>query len=197
MSAADLEILTHANIVDFIEDIFERCGSEEYLGEPVSMAEHMLQGAELAEQAGASDEIIAAALLHDIGHFTHEFPMDAADRGIDSVHEDAGARVLARFFPKIVVDCVRYHVAAKRYLCAIDPDYFSGLSPASVHSLELQGGPMSAEEAAQFSDVGDVEAICQVRVWDDLGKVAGHVTPPFAHYKPVLERIVAAQGALT
>lgn len=197
MSAPDLETLTHANIVDFIEDIFERCGSEEYLGEPVTMAEHMLQGAELAEQTGASDEIIAAALLHDIGHFTHEFPMDAADRGIDSVHEDAGARVLARFFPKIVVDCVRYHVAAKRYLCAIDPDYFSGLSPASVHSLELQGGPMSAEEAAQFSDVGDVEAICQVRVWDDLGKVAGHVTPPFAHYKPVLERIVAAQGALT
>lgn len=195
MSVIDKDHLTAATIVDFIEDIFARNGSEEYLGEPVTMAEHMLQGAELAEKAGAPDEIIAAALLHDIGHFTHEFPMDAAELGIDSVHEDAGGRVLEKFFPPIVVDCVRYHVAAKRYLCATDPDYFDGLSPASVHSLNLQGGPMSAAEVAEFATNPNVAAICQVRIWDDLGKVAGHVTPPFSHYKPVLDRVVAAYGA--
>jgi phosphonate degradation associated HDIG domain protein len=192
MSAPDLAHLTRDTIVDFIAEIFARRGAEEYLGEPVTIAEHMLQCAELAELSGASDTLVAAALLHDIGHFTNEFPADAADHGIDTVHEEAGARVLRDFFPPLITDCVAHHVAAKRYLCATDPEYFGKLSPASVHSLNLQGGPMSASEAQEFARNPHLEEILQVRRWDDAGKDAKRAAPPFAHYKPLLNRVVQA-----
>ena len=146
--------------------------------------------AQLAEEANASEEVIAAALLHDIGHFTHDFPVDAADQGIDSRHEEAGARVLKNWFPQVVLDCVREHVAAKRYLCATDPDYFAKLSPASVHSLNLQGGPMAADEVATFEQNPNYRDIVQVRIWDDEGKVPGHKTPGFEYYMPLLKRVV-------
>ena len=144
--------LTRQTIVGFLAGIFERRGGEEYLGEPVTMAEHMLQGAHFAEQAGESEEIIVAALLHDIGHFTSEFGTFSMADTEDCHHEDAGAEVLAPFFPSIVTDCVKYHVAAKRYLCATRPDYFRRLSQASIHSLNLQGGPMTAAEIAAFEE---------------------------------------------
>ncbi len=190
MSNATAAPPTAQNIVPFLADIIARRGAEEYLGEPVSISEHMLQCAELAEQAGASDEIIAAALLHDVGHFTHEFASDAAKQGIDSVHEAAGARVIEAYFPPLVTDCVRHHVAAKRYLCATEPAYFARLSQASVHSLELQGGPMSEAEVAEFAQNPHLEAILQVRKWDDTGKDPSHKAPSFDHYMPVLERVV-------
>lgn len=195
MPAPDLTKLDHSTIVAFIEDIFARRGAEEYIGEPVTIAEHMLQCAECAEAAGASDEIVAAALLHDIGHFTSEFPSNAADDGVDNVHEVAGARVIEAFFPALVVDCVRHHVPAKRYLCATDADYFAKLSEASVLSLKLQGGPMSTEEVAAFEANPHRDAIVQVRIWDDIGKDPDHKAPGFAHYRPVLERVAAAHGA--
>lgn len=185
-----IDTLSPGTIVAFIADIFARRGAEEYLGEPVTIAEHMLQCAELAERAGAPDTLVAAALLHDIGHFTNEFPADAADRGIDSVHEEAGARVLRDFFPPLITDCVRYHVDAKRYLCTTYPGYLGRLSAASVHSLNLQGGPMSATEAAEFARNPHLADILQVRIWDDTGKDPEHAAPPFAHYQPLLERVV-------
>ncbi|MGL4281884.1 MAG: HD domain-containing protein, partial [Albidovulum sp.] len=122
--------LNHDTIVAFLADIFERRGGEEYLGEPVTMAEHMLQGATIAEKNGMPEEIIVAALLHDIGHFTSEFGTFTMDDTEDRFHEDAGAEVLAPFFPRVITDCVLYHVAAKRYLCATKPDYFNRLSEA-------------------------------------------------------------------
>ncbi|MEM7508623.1 MAG: HD domain-containing protein [Pseudomonadota bacterium] len=182
--------LDRTTIVPFLGEIFARNAAEEYLGEPVTIAEHMLQGAQLAEEAGAPDEVIAAALLHDVGHFTHEFPADAADQGIDSRHEEAGARVLQDFFPTIVTDCVRCHVDAKRYLCATDPEYFGKLSEASVHSLNLQGGPMGHTEVKTFGRNPNLTDILQVRIWDDIGKVPGHQTPGFEHYAPILQRVV-------
>ncbi len=182
--------LTRDNVVDFIAEIFARRGAEEYLGEPVTIAEHMLQCAELAETAGARDALVAAALLHDIGHFTNEVPADAADQGIDSVHEEAGAKILRDFFPPLITDCVRHHVAAKRYLCATDPDYRARLSDASVLSLKLQGGPMTSAEVAAFEANPHLADIVQVRIWDDLGKDPDHGAPPFAHYRPLLERVV-------
>jgi len=190
MAKPDFSTLNNENIVDFIADIFARRGAEEYLGEAVTISEHMLQTAELAEEEGASEELIVAALLHDIGHFTNEFPDNAAELGIDSHHDRAGAAVLAPYFPKIVTDCVRHHVSAKRYLCAVDSDYFSKLSDASVLSLKLQGGPMNKAAAEKFGQNEDIDAIVKVRIWDDIGKVAGKSTPGFSHYAPMLQRVV-------
>jgi phosphonate degradation associated HDIG domain protein len=182
--------LTQGNIVSFLGEIFERRGGEEYLGEPVTMAEHMLQGAAIAEAQGEPEEIIVAALLHDIGHFTSEFGTFRMDDTEDRFHEDAGAKVLERFFPKIVTDCVRFHVAAKRYLCATRAEYFDMLSAASVHSLMLQGGKMSPDESAMFEKNPNIEAIIKVRYLDDAGKDPEMDTPDFAHFAPMVQRVV-------
>lgn len=182
--------LTQDTIVPFLADIFARRGGEEYLGEPVTMAEHMLQGATFAEAAGMDEEIIVAALLHDIGHFTSEFGTYSPDDTEDRHHEDAGAEVLAPFFPSLVTDCVKYHVAAKRYLCATKPAYFDRLSAASVHTLELQGGPMNAAEVAAFEANPNLKRIIAVRYLDEKGKEPEMQTPGFDHFAPMVQRVV-------
>lgn len=189
MNSRQIPELDASNIVDFLADIFERRGSEEYLGEPVTMAQHMLQGAVLAQKDGCREEIVVAALLHDIGHFTSEFGMFSMQDTADKFHQDAGAEVLQDFFPSLVVDCVRYHVAAKRYLCATDPDYLGKLSSASVHSLELQGGPMNKNEVMDFARNPNLNDIIVVRYLDDAGKSATMKTPPFSHYAPMIQRV--------
>jgi phosphonate degradation associated HDIG domain protein len=182
---------TRDTIVDFIADIFERRGAESYLGEAVTMSQHMLQAAQLAESEGAGDDLIAAALLHDIGHYTSEFgPYSPADTR-DNHHDAAGARVLEPFFPPLVTQAVKLHVAAKRYLCAVDPVYWNTLSAASKHTLQLQGGPMNADEVAAFRAQPFHEEAVRVRRWDDLGKDPVVNTPGFAHYVPVLRRVVS------
>jgi phosphonate degradation associated HDIG domain protein len=182
--------LNRSSIVPFLSDVFGERGAEEYLGEPVTVAEHMLQGAMLAEKDKAGDDLIAAALLHDIGHFTSSFgtysPGDTEDRH----HDEEGARLLEPFFPPVVVECVRLHVAAKRYLCATDPAYFSKLSSASVHTLSFQGGPMSEEEVAAFGQNPFHKEAVRVRLWDEEAKRPGIATPPFSHYAPLLQRVV-------
>lgn len=190
MSKPDFSTLTRDNIVAFIGDIFERCGDEEYLGEPVTMAEHMLQGATIAERNGLDEEIIVGALLHDIGHFTSEFGTFSMEDTEDRFHEEAGAQVLSSYFPSIIVDCVRHHVAAKRYLCATKPDYFKRLSEASVHSLNLQGGPMSPDEVADFEKNPNLKKIIQVRYLDEAGKQANMETPDFWHFAPMVQTLV-------
>ena len=190
MSQAETSKLTSQNIVAFIGDIFDRCGSEEYLGEPVTMGEHMLQGATIAQQNGQDEEIIVGALLHDIGHFTSEFGTFSMDDIEDRFHEEAGAQVLAEFFPTVITDCVRYHVAAKRYLCATKPEYYNRLSPASVHSLNLQGGAMAPEEVSEFEKNPNLKKIIQVRYLDEAGKRADMDTPDFWHFAPMVQRIV-------
>ena len=190
MSKPDFSTLDRNNIVAFIGDIFKRCGDEEYLGEPVTMEQHMLQGATIAEKNGLPEDIIVGALLHDIGHFTSEFGTFSMDDTEDRFHEEAGAAVLSRFFPSVIVDCVRYHVAAKRYLCATRPEYFSRLSEASIHSLNLQGGPMSAAEVAEFEQNPNLEKIVQVRYLDEAGKDPDMETPDFWHFAPMVQRIV-------
>ena len=120
----DSSELNKNNIVDFILDLFARRGAEEYMGESVSMAQHMEQSAACAVADGAPDDLVVAALLHDIGHFVGDFPIDSLENGIDNQHEEAGARFLEHFYPPSVTEPIRLHVAAKKYLCAVDDQYF-------------------------------------------------------------------------
>ena len=186
----DIKNVNSKNIVDFIGSIFERRGGEEYLGEPVTMGQHMLQGATMAEQSKEPDDIIIGALLHDIGHFTSEFGTFSMEDKKDRYHEDAGAAVLEHFFPKVITDCCRYHVAAKRYLCATNPEYFQKLSAASVHSLNLQGGPMSETEIKEFERNPNLKKILTVRLYDDAGKIPDMDTPSFWHFAPLVQKMV-------
>lgn len=190
MTKPDIDSLAQETIVPFLAGIFERHENVDYLGEPVTITAHMLQGATLAEEGGLPEEIIVAALLHDIGHFTSEFGTFSMNDTEDRFHEEAGAKVLERFFPSIVTDCVRHHVAAKRYLCATRPDYLARLSEASAHSLKLQGGPMSPDEIAEFEKNPNLKAIVRVRHLDDAGKRPDMTTPPFAHFAPIIQRVV-------
>jgi gamma-butyrobetaine dioxygenase len=174
-------------IVDRIARLFAVQGSQAYLGEPVSISEHMLQSAHVAELEGAAPALVVATLLHDLGHLVHGMDDDAADHGIDTIHEEAGAAWLAPFFGPEVTEPVRLHVAAKRYLCATDPEYLAVLSPASIHSLQLQGGPYTAAEAAAYAATPFALDAVAVRRWDDTGKLPGQVVPGFEHFRPVLD----------
>lgn len=167
--------------------IFARRGADSYFGERVSMSEHMLQAAHFAQQEGAPAALVLAALLHDIGHLLEDVPSDLSDWTADAHHEELGGRWLAERFASEVADPVRLHVAAKRYLCATEPAYFAKLSEASVHTLSLQGGPMSAGEVAAFERQRFFKEAIRVRRWDDQGKVRGLATPPLDHYRSVIE----------
>jgi predicted HD phosphohydrolase len=192
MKEPNREAQSPETIVAFLGDIFARRGAEEYLGEPVTIAAHMLQGAHLAELQGEEDLVVAATLLHDVGHFTSEFGEFSMDDTHDRYHDEAGARVLEHFFPRLLVDCVRHHVAAKRYMCATDPNYFAQLSAASVHSLKLQGGAMNEAEVAEFEARPNFREIVRVRILDDAGKIEGLSVPGFDYYVPMLQRLVDA-----
>ena len=187
--------LNAKNIVDFIGSIFEKRGDEEYLGEPVTMGQHMLQGATMAEQSREPDEIIIGTLLHDIGHFTSEFGTFSMEDTEDRYHEDAGAAVLEQFFPRVITDCCRHHVAAKRYLCATDPEYYQKLSTASIHSLNLQGGPMSEAELKDFEKNPNLKKILKVRLYDDAGKIPDMITPSFWHFAPLVQKMVDSHSS--
>lgn len=174
------------SVLEEIFALYAARGSAAYFGEAVSMTEHGLQAAHFAELAGASGTVVAAALLHDIGHLIATVPDDIADWTIDARHEATGARWLGEWFGPDVADPVRLHVRAKRYLCTTEPTYFSQLSPASVITLKLQGGLLSAAEVAGFeAEPGYREAVI-VRRCDDRGKVAGLTTRRLEEYRELL-----------
>ncbi len=177
------------SVADEIFALFERRGSEAYFGESVSMTEHALQAAYAAQRHDATAPLIVAALLHDVGHLVENVPDDIADWTVDARHEEVGARWLALRFGPEVHQPVRLHVPAKRYLCAIDPDYVAQLSPASVRTLELQGGPMSDAEVAAFEKEPFFDEAVHVRRWDDEGKQAGLATPRLAEYRAFIEAL--------
>lgn len=156
----------------------------------INQRQHALQSAWLAERAGCSDALIAAALLHDIGHMVHNLGENPAEDGVDDEHERLGYEFLAGMFGPEVTEPVRLHVAAKRYLCAKEPDYFAKLSADSVLSLGLQGGPMSPEEVAAFEAVPEHADAVQLRRFDEQAKVKGLETPPASHFLRHVERVI-------
>jgi len=164
-------------------------GGEAYFGEPVTVLEHCLQSAYYAREANSSPALLVAALLHDVGHLLHEAGEDIADLGIDTHHEELGNQLLGKYLPAAVTEPIRLHVAAKRYLCFADAAYRDGLSPSSVLSLELQGGPMSAEEAESFLALPFARAAIALRHWDDEAKVPGLSVPDTGTYLPLLRTL--------
>ncbi len=179
-------------IVDALIRLFHERGDAAYVGEPVSQTEHALQTAMLAEKSGADSALITAALLHDIGHLLHNEMEDCALHGIDSSHEEVGARVLSRYFGPEMIEPMRLHVAAKRYLCATDPVYFSRLSEASVRSLQLQGGPFTEEEAREFAANPESRRALALRLWDEEAKIKDLPTPGVEHYRKDLLQALRA-----
>ena len=177
------------SILERIFSLYAARGSAAYFGEAVSMTEHGLQAAHFAELAGERETVIAAALLHDIGHLIATVPDDINEWTVDARHEATGARWLSEWFGAEVAEPVRLHVRAKRYLCATDPDYRSQLSPASVLTLNLQGGMMPAEEVASFEAEPAFRDALIVRRCDDRGKIAGLETRRLQDYSALLRSL--------
>lgn len=176
-------------IVTEIFHVFRRRGHRQY-GERVTEEQHALQCATLAGDAGESPTIIAACLLHDFGHLLHDLGEDSVERGIDSRHEEIGALRLAPAFGPTVVEPIRLHSDAKRYLCWKESGYFRSLSDSSRRSLVLRGGPMSDSEAFEFEVHPHFEPAVRVRRYDDLAKVPGVVTPGLETFRAMLETLV-------
>jgi len=173
-------------IADEAIGLMQARGGAAYFGEPVSQLEHALQTAHFATQAGSSPELVVAALLHDIGHLLHGLPESVAEAGIDARHETAGYEwLLARFGPA-VAEPVRDHVAAKRYLCRVEPAYLTRLSAASLKSLQLQGGPFDDDEVSQFESRPHYRQAVMLRRWDDEAKVPGLPVPSIGEYRELL-----------
>jgi gamma-butyrobetaine dioxygenase len=168
--------------VQTIGELFAGPGARDHMGEPVPIGEHMLQAGVLAEVAGVEDALVAAALLHDIGHLLGETDEDR--------HGEVGARWLSQWFGAAVTEPVRLHVPAKRYLCAVDTEYFGLLSDESVRTLALQGGPMTPAEVAAFEALPFSRDAVAVRRWDDRAKDPAVTAPWFAHFAALLEALV-------
>ena len=177
------------------EDIalYERWGTDHY-DETLSQLDHALQTAALGADAGAPDALVAAALLHDVGHLLDLADGGAhdPDSGTDLAHEARGSRYLAGLFPPAVTSPIALHVRAKRYRCAVDGDYLDGLSAGSRRSLQRQGGPYGDDEARAFEQNAGFEAAVALRGWDDHGKVDDLAVPGIDAYVELLERLASA-----
>ena len=172
--------------VDEVFALLESGGGEAYFGEPVTVLEHCLQAAWLVQREGAEDTLIAAALLHDLGHLLHSEGEDVAARGLDTQHEELGVAALDGHLPTSVTDPIRLHVAAKRYLCFAEPDYMAALSPSSVESLALQGGPMSAAESETFLALPHAREALTLRRADDAAKISALKVPKLDTYRGLI-----------
>lgn len=168
--------------LDDIRTLFDRRGAEQYSGEPVTQLEHALQCAQLAEQAGADDALVTAALLHDLGHLLNDQGESPSLRGIDDLHQFYALPFLRGLFGSAVLEPIRWHVDAKRYLCATRAHYHAALSEDSQRSLVLQGGVFTAAQAEEFMARPHATEAVQLRLWDDQAKAAGLATPPLAHF---------------
>lgn len=171
-----------------IEKLFDQRGHEQYTGEPVTQLQHALQSGFLGEQAGASDELVTAAFLHDLGHMLHDLGETPSIHGVDDVHQYRVLPFLRGLVPDSAINAIQRHVDAKRYLCATRPEYHDSLSDDSKRSLKLQGGIFSEGEAAAFIAEDGAKDAVQLRLWDDLAKQPDLQTPGLSHYMQIARR---------
>jgi len=181
--------------LDEIAALFAARGDRTYSGEPVTQLQHALQCGQLAEQDGASDELVVAAFLHDLGHLINDQGETPTLRGVDDRHEYVALPFLRDLFADAVLQPIRLHVDAKRYLCARGDgrasgvEYWAALSADSKRSLELQGGIFTDAEAKAFITQPRAEDAVRVRLWDDLAKSADSATPGLDHYLAIARRL--------
>jgi len=173
--------------IEDIRRLFAAKGARMYTGEPVTQLEHALQTATLAQSGGADAALITAALLHDLGHMLNDQGETPTERGIDDVHQYAALPFLRPLFGNDVLEPIRLHVDAKRYLCAKRPGYYAALSADSKRSLALQGGIYSPAGADAFVSRAGATRAVELRLWDDAAKTAGMQTPPLVHFVPIME----------
>jgi len=176
--------------LDAIATIYRERGMQQYSGEPVTQLEHALQSAHLAEQAGESDALVTAALLHDLGHLLHDLDGTPTLRGVDDDHQHRVAPFLRGLFPDTVIVAIQEHVSAKRYLCATRPAYHAGLSEDSKRSLCLQGGAFDPAQAQAFIAKEGAREAVRLRIWDDRAKIPGVRTPALEHFLERASRCV-------
>jgi phosphonate degradation associated HDIG domain protein len=184
-----------AQAITEIRRLFAERGDSAYGGEAVSQREHALQAAYFARQSGSTAALVTAALLHDVGHLLHHLPDRAPDQGLDDLHEQLAGRWLARWFGPEVVEPVCMHVAAKRYLCAVEPGYRETLSPPSLISLALQGGPMTSSEVQAFRESPHAAAALALRRFDDAAKDPTLEVPGVDDYLPFIQEALATTTA--
>jgi phosphonate degradation associated HDIG domain protein len=176
--------------LDELFELYQSPAARRMYDEDVTELDHALQAAALACAEDAPDHLVAAALLHDVGHLVSDDNVSLDEELTDDFqHERVGARYLTRWFGPEVTAPVALHVAAKRYLCAVEGTYFGGLSASSVRSLRLQGGPMSAAEVAAFEQRPHHREATLVRQWDDRAKVGGLAVAGLDDYLPLLARL--------
>ena len=169
--------------------LYRQRGHEQYAGEPVTQLAHALQAALLAERDGADDELVTAALVHDIGHLLIDTGRTPALRGLDDRHQSAALPFLRGLFGHRLIDAVHWHVDAKRYLCFARTGYELALSEDSQLSLRLQGGVFDAESANDFIQRPGAGDAVRLREWDDLAKESDLSTPPIEHFLERAQRI--------
>jgi phosphonate degradation associated HDIG domain protein len=177
-----------------IFQLLDSRGAGRYGLSAVTQKEHALQSADLARKRGLGDALVIAALFHDLGHLLVGDDVNLAEQGVDDLHEETSANALAKLFGNDVAEPVRLHVAAKRYLCAVNPAYYDKLSEDSRQSLLLQGGPMSPLEVAAFDKLDHRAAALALRLIDDEAKVAGLKTPGLESYRAMADRLQKASA---
>lgn len=180
--------------VRFVLDLYNTRAQGRYGLSAVNQQQHALQAATMAEQDGASPQRIVAALLHDVGHMIHALGEEPAANGVDDAHEKLAAAWLGEFFCPEVVEPVRLHVEAKRYLCATESSYAGKLGRDSVRSLALQGGPMTAVETTRFECLPFHQEAIRLRRIDDQAKNPTAVTMPVEHFLQYLELTLLSRG---
>ena len=174
--------------MDIIEKIISNFKNNKslYIGEKITIAEHMIQSAMIAEKLKSKDSLVCSCLLHDYGHFILDDPDELVKKNQDGEHENVGYEYLKSFFKREVVEPIKNHVLAKRYL-ARNKKYYNRLSEASIISLKLQGGTLSSKEAKSFEKEEFFKQSIKIRKFDETAKKAGIKIKDIIEYKDLLK----------